>query len=165
MTGGGHWTEDRIGQLKQLLASGLSASQVARTLGGVTRNAVIGKAHRLGLTRNSVVRRTCASPPKPPPPPEPVVLPPEPEPEIDKGGVHYTTLTIRDGLCRWPIGDPMAADFHYCGKPCPCAQPYCKSHMATGFVAAQPRLSREQGFAGGSRKTLRNLVRDEEEAA
>ena len=74
------WTEDRIDQLKTMWEAGQTASQIAEALGGVSRNAVIGKAHRLGLqARPSPVRPNepvQAAPPPPPPVPEP-----EPEPE------------------------------------------------------------------------------------
>ena len=44
------WTDERVEKLKELWAEGMSASQIAKSLGGVTRNAVIGKVHRLGLS-------------------------------------------------------------------------------------------------------------------
>ena len=114
------WTEERVEQLKQLWTEGLSASQIARVLGGVTRNAVIGKVHRLGLAgragparaerpRTTVTHRTVR------------VVAPEPEiveqdPLVLEDGNFATVLTINDRMCRWPIGDPSENEFHFCGR-------------------------------------------------
>jgi GcrA cell cycle regulator len=96
------WTDERIDQLKQMWQAGHTASQIAETLGGVSRNAVIGKAHRLGLqsrpspvkagdadaepaTKPAVVERAAPPPPPPPPPAEakPVAAAPAPAPQVD----------------------------------------------------------------------------------
>ncbi len=70
------WTDERIDQLKGMWEKGLTASQIADELGGVSRNAVIGKAHRLGLqSRPSPVKATEAAPKKPVPPRKPVAAP------------------------------------------------------------------------------------------
>jgi GcrA cell cycle regulator len=100
------WTDERVEQLKQLWAEGLSASQIARQLGGVTRNAVIGKVHRLGLAgratparaerpRMQTVRRVAR------PRPAPVVHVPivEKDPVVDEHGRKTTVLTISDRMC------------------------------------------------------------------
>ena len=55
------WTEDRVEMLKQLWTDGLSASQIARKMGGVTRNAVIGKVHRLGLSGRATPARVSTA--------------------------------------------------------------------------------------------------------
>jgi GcrA cell cycle regulator len=109
-----NWTDDRVEQLKNLWTEGLSASQIARALGGVTRNAVIGKVHRLGLAgRASPSRSERPRLPMAPKvsmrthvPPAPVV---EEDPLTFDDGSHATVLTINDRMCRWPIGDPSAA--------------------------------------------------------
>jgi len=73
------WTEERVEKLKEYWNDGMSASQIAKELGGVTRNAVIGKVHRLGLSnRNAAGEPAEATPPEPDPVPVPA---PEPEPE------------------------------------------------------------------------------------
>ena len=96
------WTDERIDQLKQMWQAGHTASQIAETLGGVSRNAVIGKAHRLGLqsrpspvkageadaepaAKPAAVERAAPPPPPPPPPaePKPVVAAPAPAPQVD----------------------------------------------------------------------------------
>ena len=105
-----NWSEDRVEQLKTLWTEGLSASQIARALGGVTRNAVIGKVHRLGLAgRASPSRaerpRVSLSPKAPSMrahvPAIPIV---EEDPLTLEDGSHATVLTISDRMCRWPIG-------------------------------------------------------------
>src|SRR4051812_50015809 len=107
-----NWSDERVDQLKTLWTEGLSASQIARALGGVTRNAVIGKVHRLGLAGR-------ASPSRSERPRLPVAhkapsvrthVPAAPVGEEDpvtlEDGRHATGLTISDRMCPWPIGTP-----------------------------------------------------------
>lgn len=79
------WTDERVETLKRMWGEGLSASQIAKELGGVTRNAVIGKVHRLGLSNRDAEEAAPAPEPvvevKPEPKPEPVKAKPEPKPE------------------------------------------------------------------------------------
>jgi len=145
------WTEERVEQLKQLWADGLSASQIARQLGGVTRNAVIGKVHRLGLAgratparaerpRMQVARRIAR------PRPAPMIQVPiiEKDPVIDEHGRKTTVLTISDRMCKWPIGDPSTAEFHFCGHPPKQNSPYCDAHSVKAFQPTQSRRDRER---------------------
>src|SRR3954464_2663637 len=101
------WTDERVDQLKSLWTEGLSASQIARALGDVTRNAVIGKVHRLGLAgragptrverpRSTSTHRTL----RVAAPQLPVV---EEEPIILDDGKFVTMMTVSDRMCRWPI--------------------------------------------------------------
>jgi len=96
------WTEDRVAILTKLWADGLSASQIAKELGEVTRNAVIGKVHRLGLSG----RAAAAAVPAPPPL----------EAKPMSNGEFATILTITDHMCKWPIGDPSKSEFRFCGR-------------------------------------------------
>jgi len=134
------WTDDRVHTLTRLWRGGLSASQIARVLaGGVTRNAVIGKVHRLGLSGRAkpsaptlrprrearprpVIRR---APPVPRPPPSPPVAPP---PEVGAASI----LSVRRGQCRWPIGDPLADGFCLCGAPA-VRGAYCAGHAEIAY--------------------------------
>lgn len=144
------WTDDRVERLKKLWTEGHSASQIAGELGGVTRNAVIGKVHRLGLsgraTPSRPPRRTIQlqrprpviRPPKsvtrlPPPPPPPVEAQPLPN------GEFATVLTLSDRLCKWPIGDPGEAGFRFCGRKNGAAGPYCEAHARLAFQPAKRR--------------------------
>ena len=118
------WTDERVEQLKQLWSDGLSASQIARQLGGVTRNAVIGKVHRLGLAGRATPARTerpriqvARRPTRPRPAPVIHVPIVEKDPIVDDQGRKTTVLTINDRMCKWPIGDPSKSDFHFCGHP------------------------------------------------
>src|ERR1700744_3784179 len=141
----GNWSEDRGEQLKSLWTEGLSASQIARALGGVTRNAVIGKVHRLGLAGRASPSRS-ERPRLPMAPKAPVVrshLPAVPVVEEDPltfdDGSHATVLTISDRMCRWPIGDPAASEFHFCGHSPKAGSPYCEAHARKAYQPPQAR--------------------------
>jgi len=139
-----NWSDDRVEQLKTLWTEGLSASQIARALGGVTRNAVIGKVHRLGLAGRaspSRAERPRVSMPKSPSmrahvPAIPVV---EEDPLTLEDGSHATVLTISDRMCRWPIGDPAATEFHFCGRSPKSGSPYCEAHARKAYQPQQQR--------------------------
>ena len=206
------WTDERIDKLKSLWGQGLTASQIADELGGVSRNAVIGKAHRLGLkSRPSPVKpneeKTTAkktpdpapaarlkakpvkaplpapkaaqpAPAKPdgnvpsqplpgpradmpkivsvgpggflrqgpgdqqapiPPAPPRRLVPAKPSPEIaGKTGL----LDLNDRVCRWPMGHPGEADFHFCGDKVNPGFPYCVEHCGRAYQAQLPRGAR-----------------------
>lgn len=162
------WTEDRIATLKAGWEGGMTASQIAEQLGeGVTRNAVIGKAHRLGLeSRPSPVKGgdeaatpVTASPPAPAPapaqakaapPPEPVAPPPAIAKPIAKPArrtgkaTRVTLLDLNEKICKWPIGHPGEPDFHFCGKPVQASFPYCSEHCAQAYQAQLPRRDRDR---------------------
>ena len=102
------WTQERVDTLKRLWMDGLSARQIAEKLGGVTRNAVIGKAHRIGLSsRPSPIRRTPA-----------------------------TITPIKERSCQWPIGHPRDPDFHFCHQPAEQGKPYCSAHCVQAYRRA-----------------------------
>ena len=141
------WSEERTATLKKLWLEGLSASQVARQLGGVSRSAVIGKVHRLGLagragparaerprssiSHKSVVRIAA---------PEPVIV--EEDPITLDDGNFATVLTINDRMCRWPIGDPSENEFHFCGRKPKSGSPYCEAHARKAYQPQQQRRDR-----------------------
>lgn len=220
------WTDERIESLRQLWEDGLTASQIADQLGGVSRNAVIGKAHRLGLkSRPSPVKTaeeapaveaasppaepataqgvkdaaprsgkaaprveapvppkaaapvaetptTLSAPPISPPPAPPKVdaprmvsigpggfirqgpgdqqppippapprrrVPAKPSPEI---AGKTTLLDLNERICRWPMGHPGEADFHFCGQAVNPGYPYCVEHCGRAFQAQLPRGTR-----------------------
>lgn len=166
------WTEDRVEVLKKLWAEGHSASQIAKQLGGVTRNAVIGKVHRLGLSGRATPSRPVKRPPRLARP-KPKVLPdgtvklpasakadqlrPSEKnamlaalpPLEQEDGKAATILTVRDSMCKWPIGDPADPNFAFCGRKA-IDGPYCAEHAAVAF---QPPKRRER------KKTTYNYVR------
>ncbi len=128
------WTDDRIEKLEKLWAKGLSASQIASQIGdGVTRNAVIGKAHRLGLkSRPSPVKSDPKKPKKPAPKPIAAAVSED----------RVSLLQLNERICKWPIGHPGDDDFHFCGRPSEAGHPYCGAHCEMAYQAQAPRKDR-----------------------
>lgn len=127
------WTDDRIAKLKKMWEKGLSASQIAEELGEVTRNAVIGKAHRLGLSgRPSPVKSKEKKKAKSKPAPKKV--------KKEEKEQLITLLMLTDRMCKWPIGHPGEEKFHFCGIKSVPGQPYCAEHSA---IAYQERSSKK----------------------
>jgi GcrA cell cycle regulator len=171
MTAG--WTEDRVGALKKLWLEGQSASQIAKQLGGgVTRNAVIGKVHRLGLSGRAApsqparatyrpTRPRVAAPAQPSPPrrieaaqPRPMVAAPTPpQPPIPDLPGTATVLTLGAHMCKWPIGDPSSQEFSFCGRRAS-EGVYCVEHAR---VAYQPQV--RKGGKDGASELARSLRR------
>ncbi|MBV9511746.1 MAG: GcrA cell cycle regulator [Caulobacteraceae bacterium] len=135
------WSDDRVTALSKLWLDGLSASQIAKQLGGVTRNAVIGKVHRLGLSGRGALsapsrparistpvarapRRTSLVPTRRPLLPAVVVAPAE------GPGLVDNLVSLDAHRCKWPIGDPKSADFSFCGRPADGR--YCAGHERVG---------------------------------
>ena len=105
-----NWTEERVAELRRLWAQGLSASQIAKRLGtDITRNAVIGKAHRLGLAGR----------------PSPI------QGEIKPRRVP---ANYKGPTCQWPIGDPSTNEFKFCGAPSEFGRPYCAEHCGVAYL-------------------------------
>jgi len=150
-----NWSEDRVEQLKTLWTEGLSASQIARALGGVTRNAVIGKVHRLGLAGRA--RPSLSERPRLPMAPKspsvrahvPAVPVVEEDPLLLDDGHFATVLTISDRMCRWPIGDPSASEFHFCGRSPKAGSPYCEAHARKAYQPQQTRTNKDKGRMAG----------------
>ena len=186
------WTDDRVATLTKLWADGLSASQIAKQLGGVTRNAVIGKVHRLGLSgrakpsspaRKAAARKTAASKgargssasPKPKPktvrtpsaPRTPRVVakapaPPPPPPleaKLQADGSFATILTITEHMCKWPIGDPGADNFRFCGRHTDPEEPYCLAHSRVAYQPSRRRGASSNTKAFGPQPTSRKRLR------
>ncbi len=201
------WTDQRIDQLKTLWEKGLTASQIADELGGVSRNAVIGKAHRLGLKsrpspvkanepdKKAAPKKPVAAPAKPvaaaapmrprpaapaapaaapradgepasevkvssmprivsigpggfmrqgpgdqqapiPPAPPRRLVPAKPSPEMAE---KTSLLDLNERVCRWPMGHPGEADFHFCGVAVNPGFPYCVEHCGRAYQAQLPR--------------------------
>ena len=155
------WTEERIERLKSMWTQGATASEIAEKLGGVSRNAVIGKAHRLGLeARPSPVKpgeehaapapakaapkaeaAPAPAPAKPAASPAPPrrLVPAKPSPEVaDKTSL----LELNDRICKWPMGHPGEPDFHFCGAAANPGYPYCVEHCGVAYQAQLPRRDR-----------------------
>ena len=183
------WTDERIELLRKSWEAGMTASQIAELLAeGVSRNAVIGKAHRLGLQpRPSPVRAgevvllaagetlvvdavAVAAVPVGPAAsgdatgdvagdgvesraaaaiaPAPVAAPPGRKPSRPSAAMRKpartTLLDLSEKICKWPIGHPGEADFHFCGKPSQASFPYCSEHCAIAYQAQMPRRDRSR---------------------
>ncbi len=157
------WTDERVELLRKLWLDGLSASQIAHELAnGITRNAVIGKVHRLGLSGRVKTAAPASSRPRPrtvrPPhmrtsglsvrgntalamrpqvlealqPIEEIVIP------ISE---MVTIMELKESMCRWPVGDPTSADFRFCGakKAATGTGPYCPYHSRIAYQPLQER--------------------------
>jgi GcrA cell cycle regulator len=163
------WTDERVELLKKLWSDGLSASQIAAEIGNVTRNAVIGKVHRLGLSGRGKAKTTSTAPrprkttrapsapaPLAPAPRSNVVIAPVPPqrhaesepdlPALDDDVVvpmseRVTIMDLRESMCRWPMGDPTKPEFRFCGARSVTGLPYCSHHAR---VAYQPVADRKR---------------------
>ena len=144
------WTNEKVEKLRELWTKGYTASQIAEMLGDTSRNAVIGKAHRLDLEerapsksshssekressksqtriRGSVSRKSKF---------KSIMLDKNFEPE------KPTTLeNLTDSTCKWPIGHPDEENFYFCGRSPEGEFPYCKLHVLYAF---QPKGQKEE---------------------
>ena len=155
------WTDEVVGALRQLWNDGHSTAEIGRRL-GVSKNAVVGKAHRLALpNRPSPIRQDGAPrPPRRPPvprladimpmaaaeaarnPPTPRHPPwptrrtstpaPPPEPAF-RMPTPTTTVAAGNKPCCWPIGDPGTRDFRFCDTPALLGKPYCDEHAQLAY--------------------------------
>jgi GcrA cell cycle regulator len=177
MEAGLSWTDERVALLRRLWEDGQSASKIAAQLGGVTRNAVIGKVHRLGLAgrakpgdeAQSVARAARAPAPVAEietaiaavdaEAPEPVAIlshrpaPDFPLPQAAAAPMalavsqRVTIMDLRESMCRWPLGDPTTPDFRFCGARSITGLPYCTHHAEIAYQPAAER-KRERRVAG-----------------
>jgi GcrA cell cycle regulator len=135
------WLSERIERLKALWNAGKSASQIGNEL-GVSRNAVIGKIHRLqGYTPTRIAKPPAqAKPPKPPPAPKwkPKAPPPAPpEPVVDNvPSLDLTINQLKPGVCRYPHGE--RSPYFFCGQPTREGSPYCALHHRLTLQRYQP---------------------------
>ena len=161
------WTEERTATLKRMWESGATATEIAKELGEVSRNAVIGKAHRMGLPKRSpatshrpkqriqrgkpslacvggkpAVRESLSD-----------VRPRsrydldleasafEAEHSIVSSEDRVTLMTLTSKTCKWPIGDPSDADFHFCSRDADNGRSYCEFHHRLAYQGIRRRRS------------------------
>lgn len=113
------WTEDRVKLLKKLWQSGKSTVEIGRML-GISKNAVVGKVHRLELTARP-------SPIKPEVKPRAATKQKKPD--------RVTLMDLKLTSCRWPMKDPRDADFHFCGAQSVTGKPYCQEHCKIAYTS------------------------------
>ena len=158
------WSDDRVEQLKKLWEGGLSASQIAAELGNVTRNAVIGKVHRLGLSGRAKSPSSAAPRQrKARPAAQHMMRVSRPvsrgntalahafEVELEADPIAYdnvvpmsqrlSLLELNEATCHWPIGDPSSSEFFFCGGKALASLPYCAHHSR---IAYQPTGDRRR---------------------
>ena len=144
------WNEEKISKLKELWGKGSTASQIAEIIGGISRNAVIGKAHRLNLSAKIKTRSASSS--------QTFIN--------DKAGNNlkqkqgrkskFQSLIIEkdfepenpkkleeldEGSCKWPVGHPEEKSFYFCGRSSLKDFSYCKLHL---LYAYQPKGKKEE---------------------
>lgn len=126
------WTPDRVNTLMALWGEGISTSEIGRRL-GVTKNAVVGKVHRLGLPkRNSPIKSEAA---------KPVAKKEAPKSQA------VAMDNLRPGMCRWPEGEPGTENFHFCGQPIVPEKPYCAHHCERAYVKSTKEKKSAQAVA------------------
>jgi GcrA cell cycle regulator len=160
------WTDERVELLKKLWWDGLSASRIAAALGGITRNAVIGKVHRLGLSGRAKSVSAAASHQRKARSSSfsyalhmsrasirgntalahvydyDAKATPELVENIIPIGQRRSLMELTGQTCHWPIGDPGSSDFIFCGGNTVAGLPYCAYHCR---IAYRPAAGRRRG--------------------
>jgi GcrA cell cycle regulator len=143
------WTDERIQRLRQLWSEGHSTAEIGRRM-GISKNAVVGKAHRLDLPARPSPIRTGGPPRAPRRPPVPrladtmplsclrdadIPAPIERSAPTVKPARHAAIASPRTGSqpCCWPIGEPGTPAFRFCDDPAPLDMPYCDEHARRAY--------------------------------
>ena len=143
------WTPEKVEKLKELWGKGNTASEIAQILGGVTRNAVIGKAHRLNLSGKIQTKKSSSS----------TIKNNDNENIVSRKNLRrgkFKSLIIDknfepenpkqleeldENSCKWPIGHPNEDNFYFCGRTSLKDFSYCKLHL---LYAYQPKVKKEE---------------------
>ena len=144
------WTDEKVTKLKELWGKGNTASQIAEIIGGISRNAVIGKAHRLNLSAKIKTRTATSS--------KNFDISKEENNFKSKRGrkSKFQSLIIEkdfepenpkqleeldENSCKWPIGHPDEKNFYFCGRSSLKDFSYCKLHL---LYAYQPKGKKDE---------------------
>ena len=144
------WTDEKVNKLKELWGKGKTANQIAQIIGGISRNAVIGKAHRLNLSAKIKTRSVASNK--------------DFDESTDNKSIksnksrknRFKSLIIEkdfepenpkqleeldENSCKWPIGHPDEENFYFCGRSSLKDFSYCKLHL---LYAYQPKGKKEE---------------------
>ena len=153
------WNEEKVQKLKELWGKGSTASQIAEIIGGISRNAVIGKAHRLNLSSKIKTRNASSSQNFDNSSEEnsskqrrgrkskfqSLIIEKDFEPENPK-----KLEELDEGSCKWPVGHPEEKSFYFCGRSSLKDFSYCKLHL---LYAYQPKGRKEEPVADKDEET------------
>ena len=106
-----YWTKSKVDKLSSMWAKGIPAREISNKLGNISRNAVIGKANRLGLSKKVK----------------------EQESTQETKNANLNSLIANMKGCKWPIGHPGDPDFYFCGKEVIPGKPYCGEHCLIAY--------------------------------
>ena len=143
------WTDEKVAKLKELWGKGSTASQIAEIIGGISRNAVIGKAHRLNLSAKIKTRAANSNPNF-----ENSLVDKDIKNRRSRKGKFRSLIIEKDfepenpkqleeldeNSCKWPIGHPDEKSFYFCGRSSLKDFSYCKLHL---LYAYQPKGKKE----------------------
>ena len=146
------WTEEKVAKLKELWGKGSTASEIASIIGGISRNAVIGKAHRLNLSAkiktrsatsnknfdNSIETNKNKSGRGRKSKFKSLIIEKDFEPENPK-----QLEELEDGVCRYPIGHPDEEDFYFCGRSSLKDFSYCKLHLLYSYQSRDSKNKKD----------------------
>ena len=139
------WNDQAISTLRALWTDGHSTAEIGRRM-GITKNAVIGKVHRLKLsgrpspigTRPRAPRVKCVMRGQPTLSPAfrpaPVVAAPRTSTTLTRPVTPPSIVLPTRGACQWPVGEPRAPGFRLCDAPALCGRPYCETHCRTAYA-------------------------------
>ena len=145
------WTDEKVAKLKELWGKGSTASQIAEILGGVSRNAVIGKAHRLNLSGKIIAKKSSNNQ------------------KINKSNTNFKKVRrgrfksiiidkdfepenpkqleeLDDKSCKWPIGHPNEKNFYFCGRTSLKDFSYCKLHLLYSYQSRENKNKKDEQF-------------------